>query len=1182
MLRILTLNVQGLNDKMKRDYLFQELLRGRYDIIALQEVHCTRLKAAQWETEWPGQSFWHSRTHDSGGVAVLFKPNLETVIEDVDMDFNGRVLALSIKVQSASFRLINIYACNPETRGEMENFYEELYTYFRSDLAHILLGDFNMVEDLSMDRMGGNPREKHTWGSMALDGLKSEFSLIDIWRAKHPNSKQFSWQSYAYPIQSRLDRIMTSSELTPLVNEVEIQPFIWSDHDSVVMDWQPPEPPPERGPGYWKLNTTLLQDPEYQGLIKNIWSAWQGKKDSFSNLLNWWDLGKKRIKEYTIGFATKRNREKRAYKQHLMSQYRHYTSLDPPNKERVDFYRKELQKYFENEAEKLFITTQSVRLEEGEKPTKYFYDLLKQKQQKKTLSEVKFKDENGEEKTSKEIFDILKISTSFYKDLYTAEKGLRECGQNTVLDLIDAQIAENERRELDADITKDELRAALHDSVNGKTPGCDGIPYEFYKTFWPILEDDFHEMQKHVFQEQKSLSPSQQRALISLLYKDGDKRDLANWRPISLLCTDYKLITKALADKIKKVLPSIIHPDQTCSVPGRQIHDNLYLTRDVIAYAEDKGIPGYIVTVDQEKAFDRVNRNLLFKIMKRFNFGEKIVNKLEIIYKNPLASLYINGFTAAPFLTSRGIRQGCPLSAILYVIYAEALGNMIRNNKFIHGMPLPGKLSNKATISQYADDTTFYLHARTSIDQLFITLGEFEQLSGSRIKNDKTQAICIGGAKIPKTSASITWVNEFGLDILGVTFFDDFFQTQSFNWTVKICQLKNYLDNHKDRKLTLKGKVIQLNTIAMANFWYLAKVIPTTIETIRSVEKLIFPFLYYPKKVESVARKTLYLPKDKGGIGLVNTELKARALMISTLKRVGDQSQHGRWLVLARYWLSSLIANLRPEWNHLGQIMNKAPRPDRLIGPHYYIRTVQNFKRINCEDFRWSVRDIYTALQNESKHTPKAVTKWPGIRNLDISWKSAFSTIHLTYNQGKYQDIHYLFIHLALPVRDNMVKWTNMGHTNPQCKVCRNQEENARETIIHMMFQCEKAWAVWERVKLYVQQLMPGSEVHPLRLAMGICPPNISKTIYYLSVTMIQLAMHIIWKNRCAVEFENEPPDIVQSVAKVRKIFKKIVFSLFYKAKRTNTLAHFRTDFCQNNNLLKLGNTLEVNFIADH
>ena len=143
----------------------------------------------------------------------------------------------------------------------------------------------------------------------------------------------------------------------------------------------------------------------------------------------------------------------------------------------------------------------------------------------------------------------------------------------------------------------------------GKSPGTDGLTAEFYLAFWADIGEDLVEVLNYGFQNGQ-LSVSQHRGLLSLIFKKGEKRDLKNWRRISLLCVDYKIGTRALAARLQKVLSSVLHEDQTCGVPGRSIVSNLYLIRDLIEYCSAKNLPLAIISLDQEKAFDRVNWNL--------------------------------------------------------------------------------------------------------------------------------------------------------------------------------------------------------------------------------------------------------------------------------------------------------------------------------------------------------------------------------------------------------------------------------------------------------------------------------------------------------------------------------------------------------------------------------------------
>ena len=146
------------------------------------------------------------------------------------------------------------------------------------------------------------------------------------------------------------------------------------------------------------------------------------------------------------------------------------------------------------------------------------------------------------------------------------------------------------------------------------------------------------------------------KSIISLIPKQGDLTDQKNWRPISLLGADYKIITKALALRLSKVMGKIIEPNQTCGIPGRNIFSNLHLVRDLIEYAELKQTPYFILSIDQEKAFDKVDRTFLIKILEKYNLGKKFITFINTLYCNVSASIINGGFLSPFFHTEPGFR----------------------------------------------------------------------------------------------------------------------------------------------------------------------------------------------------------------------------------------------------------------------------------------------------------------------------------------------------------------------------------------------------------------------------------------------------------------------------------------------------------------------------------------------
>ena len=135
------------------------------------------------------------------------------------------------------------------------------------------------------------------------------------------------------------------------------------------------------------------------------------------------------------------------------------------------------------------------------------------------------------------------------------------------------------------------LFEALKSMEKNKSPGKDGIPIEFYLKFWPIIKNDFKELIKHIFFKKKELPESMKTAIISMIpKKDPNDTDIVKWRPISLLCVDYKIITKTLTNRLLPTLQEIISIEQSAAVPNRTIYNNLFTIRDTIEYSNKKKI----------------------------------------------------------------------------------------------------------------------------------------------------------------------------------------------------------------------------------------------------------------------------------------------------------------------------------------------------------------------------------------------------------------------------------------------------------------------------------------------------------------------------------------------------------------------------------------------------------------
>ena len=175
--------------------------------------------------------------------------------------------------------------------------------------------------------------------------------------------------------------------------------------------------------------------------------------------------------------------------------------------------------------------------------------------------------------------------------------------------------------------------------------------------------------------------------MLTLLPKKGDLQEIKNWRPVSLLCVGYKLLSKVLSNRLKKVMDQLIHRSQTYCVPGRSMIDNVSLIRDILEVSGSLGLDAGLVSLDQEKAFDWVEHRYLWKVLQRYGLSPGLIAKIKVLYENIESVLKINGGLCKPFNVQRGIRQGCAMSGMLYSLSIEPLLQNVRF--FIDGLFLP-------------------------------------------------------------------------------------------------------------------------------------------------------------------------------------------------------------------------------------------------------------------------------------------------------------------------------------------------------------------------------------------------------------------------------------------------------------------------------------------------------------
>ena len=274
---------------------------------------------------------------------------------------------------------------------------------------------------------------------------------------------------------------------------------------------------------------------------------------------------------------------------------------------------------------------------------------------------------------------ILKEIKLYYGNLYSSviDRG-NDLFEEFLGNLEIPKLEDTVRDELEGEITLKKCQDILCTFKQEKSPGDDGFTWEFYNCFFDLLGRDLVDSFNSAYNTGE-MSISQRRGVITLVPKeDSDLELLNNWRPIALLNLDYKIASKIIARRIEKVLPVLVCSDQSGFVKGRYMGQNIRLINNILEQTKLQDIPGILLQLDFQKAFDTIEWKFIQNAIAFFNFGESIQRWISTFYTNIQSSVLNNGFSTDYFALSRGVRQGCPLSPFLFVLAVEFLACKIR------------------------------------------------------------------------------------------------------------------------------------------------------------------------------------------------------------------------------------------------------------------------------------------------------------------------------------------------------------------------------------------------------------------------------------------------------------------------------------------------------------------------
>eukprot|EP00253_Pinus_taeda_P005844 PITA_05844 len=880
----------GSSSKWKaiKDLLNQE----HPDLLLIQETKITEQdfqQQLQHFKNFTGLSI--SSDGASGGIGTIWNKNNWEIIHSYLYPWWIRT-DMKNKGTQEVFHIYNIYSPN-HYRDKIScwNTIEaDLLTIHNSRI--IIGGNMNVIRN-AQEKFGGNfhadtSRDK-------LESIIQSYNLLDT-----PLSNgKYTWnnkRSGSHNIKERLDRFLIQEGIAK--NHQSIKSYLIhasaSDHKPVILNLVKER---NLGPLPFKYNKIWDLQEDFRALIQNQWDkevigsphfVWETKLKHLRVVIKQW--------EKEVANAERKKKTDLIAKMEWWHNDKESTHYSEEDLEQEKNLYKELFRQNRLEEEEQRLKSRCLWLKAGDKNTSFFHNNIKLRRAGNQIDKIEV--DGKEVKDQEEIKDA---AHNHFKALLTAAP--QQTDSADFLSKIECKLSEEHNQELDQDITEEEIRAATFSMQQDKAPGPDGFTVAFYRQHWETIKKDFIRMIKNVFRNHK-LGENTKSSHIALIPKEANPLSFDRFHPISLCNVSYKIITKILANRLKKVLPLLISENQGGFVPSRQITENVILIQEAIHSSNNRGEQRMIIKLDMANAFDRVDQSFLTAALKKFGISSNFISIINGCISNPWTAPLINGRANKYFRSSRGLRQGCLLSPFLYIIMAETLSthlDQLRNNKEIPGICIE-KGIKEINHSLFTDDTLLIGGASSLMARRFKRiLDAFLSASGGKLNNRKCRIYTWNVP--PQIQQRISLIldipvqrNWGSFPYLGLPLAKE--SVKSEVWTKHIEKMRGLLQGWGASWLNLAGRTILIKAVLSALPIYQYTVIMAPTNAHKHLELIMRIFLWQggkqeTKKFSLVKWDQVTLPYEKGGLSIKLPNLSNQALGLKLIWKI--LSNKGSW-----------------------------------------------------------------------------------------------------------------------------------------------------------------------------------------------------------------------------------------------------------------------------------------------
>jgi hypothetical protein len=895
--KILTWNVRGLNERKKRLRVRRLLSQWKVDIVCLQETKLDLitldLVQSIWRCPYVEWSYVASNGA-SGGILLMWD---RRVVSKVEVCHGSYVVACYFRNvdDGMEWAFAGVYGPNRDAARRM--MWEELAGLLCLwELPWCIGGDFN-VTLFHNERSGGvrRRREVATFGDFT-----AEMGLMDLPLAGGVATwaNNLSW--------SRLDRFLVSPDwefsYPGLVQKKLLR--VCSDHAPIILM----RGCLQNGKCPFKFENMWLKEEGFVDKVRSWWSSFSFMGSPSFILAKKLRALKGEIKRWNREVFGNVGARNKAWTEEVeeLDRLGEIRRLSEEEMERRRVLVADLEASLLQEEISWRQKSRVRWLKEGDKCTKFFHQVASANRRNNSIESLMVNGSPTSDPTS--IGDHV---VNYYKSLFSEPLSWRPRLDNLEFDRLNGE----EATSLENPFEEKEVREVIKGMDKDKAPGPDGFSMAFFQDCWEVIKEDVMAVFEEFYTRGKFVKCINS-TFISLIPKIQGAKEVKDFRPISLVGGVYKIISKVLANRMRRVMDKIISKPQNAFVKGRQILDSVLIANECLDSRIKSEEPGFLCKLDMEKAYDHVDWSFLMYLLRRCGFGEKWCSWIQHCITSVRFSVLINGIPSGFFGSSRGVRQGDPLSSFLFVLVMEAFSRMLgafNDRGLISGFSVGSREQDRVTMSHllFADDTLVFCGANVSqIRHLGALLVCFEAAAGLKVNLSKSVLVPVGLVENVGQLAGLLGCGygEVPLKYLGLPLGASF--KLKTMWAGLEDMMVRKLAPWKRLYLSKGGRVTLIKSTLSNMPTYMLSLFPIPADVAKRIEKIQRDFLWGGMNDEFkhhlVEWAKVCTPIDEGGLGIRNIRRFNQALLGKWLWRFAHEE--GAW------WRSVLVAKYGSDW----------------------------------------------------------------------------------------------------------------------------------------------------------------------------------------------------------------------------------------------------------------------------